>query len=531
MPDQPRRRTGGRAGAIAGLIVLGTAATAAAQGPTIGDNPPPPIGGIGSRLGPAPGVSGRVLPTPGEAGFPIAGRPGASVPRVPSTLSQPAMPTVGRVEQGIRLPAPLPEANVPTAGALGLPAAPEGAPAGGLTLDAAIEQLLAANLELLATSFEIPQAEADVLTAGLFANPIFYADGQLIPYGNYSDRRPGGPPQYDVNVSVPLDVSGKRRARVRVARLARSTLEAQFQDAVRIQVDNLYTAYVDVLAARETLRFSRAGVAGLERIYELTGQLVEQGARTTADLQRVQIQLNDARIVLDGAEADLARARNVLAALLNLPTERRATLELAGELRVEAGDPGPAERLVAAAIEARPDLAAYRIGIQRARADVDLAVANRLTDVYVLYQPYTFQNNTPFHELSSHSWALGVTAPIPVMNRNQGNIRRARLNVDQTRVELSSLQRKVAVEVEEAYRTFRVAGTAVARFEAEVLPPARLVLEDQQQLYAGGETDAVAVLDARREYNGVLRRYRDLLVSYRRSMLDVNTAVGRRLLP
>ena len=30
---------------------------------------------------------------------------------------------------------------------------------------------------------EIPQARADVLTASLRANPIFYADTQLVPYG------------------------------------------------------------------------------------------------------------------------------------------------------------------------------------------------------------------------------------------------------------------------------------------------------------------------------------------------------------
>ena len=50
-------------------------------------------------------------------------------------------------------------------------------------------------------------AQADVLTASLRQNPIFYADGQLLPYGHYSFARPGGPQQYDVNVTIPLDVS------------------------------------------------------------------------------------------------------------------------------------------------------------------------------------------------------------------------------------------------------------------------------------------------------------------------------------
>ncbi len=53
---------------------------------------------------------------------------------------------------------------------------------------------------------------ADVLTASLRANPIFYADSQLVPYGSDSVRRPDGPTQYDVNISHPIDYSHKRLA-------------------------------------------------------------------------------------------------------------------------------------------------------------------------------------------------------------------------------------------------------------------------------------------------------------------------------
>ena len=81
-----------------------------------------------------------------------------------------------------------------------------------MTIDAAIELLMKQNLDLDAFRLEIPMAEADILTANLRANPIFYADTQLIPYGHFSFLRPGGPPQSDININYPLDVSFKRRA-------------------------------------------------------------------------------------------------------------------------------------------------------------------------------------------------------------------------------------------------------------------------------------------------------------------------------
>ena len=105
----------------------------------------------------------------------------------------------------------------------------EGAP-DGLCLDEAIDRMLAANLDLLALRFEIPQADADVLTAGLRANPLIYTDAQLIPYGPYKSSRPVGPTEYDISITHPIDVSHKRKSRVQVARLAKSTIEAQFTD-------------------------------------------------------------------------------------------------------------------------------------------------------------------------------------------------------------------------------------------------------------------------------------------------------------
>ena len=91
------------------------------------------------------------------------------------------------------------------------------------------------------SSCEIPQAQADILNAGLRANPIFYADGQLVPYGQYTRNRPGGQTQYDVNISYPFDLSHKRQARTLVATRAKRVLEAQYQDAVRLAIDDLYT--------------------------------------------------------------------------------------------------------------------------------------------------------------------------------------------------------------------------------------------------------------------------------------------------
>ncbi|MDR3638595.1 MAG: TolC family protein [Isosphaeraceae bacterium] len=485
-------------------------------------------------LGPAPGaLSGHLDGATVGGDEPLGGRLGPSAPRVPSSITQPGQRPVGVPErEGITAPGSLPPGEVPLFGPLAIPAGHEDeGPPDGLTLDAAIERLTRENLGLRARAFELPQAQADILTASLRANPLLYADSQLIPYGSYSLQRPGGPTQYDLNITYPLDVTQKRKARTLVACRAKRVLEAQYQDAVRLQIDNLYTAYTDVLGARETIRFAGAARQGLAILLDRTRRMFERGTRTAADVARIEALFEAAEVELMDADETLRTAKHNLGVLLNMPAAEAEALRLRGSVRDTFPPPPPLEGLTRLALDARPDVVAYRLGIQRAEAEVKLARANRLSDVYVLYQPYTYQNNAPFNRLSATSWALGVTVPLPVYNRNQGNIQRAVVNVGQSHVELAEREQQVANEVRHAEREYALTRAAVERIEGRLLPAAARVRDDGYRLFTQGEEEAIVYLNAQREYNEAARQYRDMLVRHRRSMLRLNTAVGQRLLP
>lgn len=515
------------------LAVLFTAGLAHAQ--EIPTEPGASAGAIPSstRLGPTPGAGGGAIGNqPGTADATFGGRPGPSVPRVPSSITRPGQGFGAPASRGITLPPALPITEAPLYGSLAIPpGGEEEGPPDGLTLDQAIELLIRENISLRSRSLEIPKAQADILTASLRANPILYADTQQVPYGNFSNRRPGGPTQYDVNITHPFDVNGKRRARMTVAGRAKRVLEAQYQDAVRIEIDKLYTAFVDVLAARETLRYARTSAAGLKDVLSKTRTLLKNETITEADYNQVANQLEAAEVgVLDAEEAS-RDTRRTLGGLLNIPPGQAETLEVRGSIRDLTASPPPTETLTQTALQVRPDLVAFRLGIALADANVRLAEANRLADLYVLYQPYTFQNNAPFNAKSAHSWALGVTVPLPIYNRNQGNIQRARISVTQVKLDLADRERMAAIEVMKAAKEYEITRAAVERVEGGLLPSARRVLDTAVVQFNEGEVDALAYLNAQRSYNDIVRQYRDTVVRHRRSMLRLNSVIGQRLLP
>ena len=189
---------------------------------------------------------------------------------------------------------------------------------------------------------------------------------------------------------------------------------------------------------------------------------------------------------------------------------------------------GPA--LLRLTLASRPDLVAQRLGIGRAEADVGLALANRYPDLFLVYQPYTFQDDSPLGLKSAHSWGAGVGVPVPLFNRNQGNIRRAKLNVTQTQVELAAMEERAIMDVRQAERQYAVTREAVARIERSLLPRARDEHDRVARLYLAGKAEELDFLRSESDFDLVVRQYRDTLVRHRRAMLRLNTAVGQRIL-
>jgi cobalt-zinc-cadmium efflux system outer membrane protein len=516
---------------------------ASAQAPTYDTSLPASPGGGNSLLGPAPGSGSSALGSaPGEgtslltggpqAGMVLGGRPGASVPRVPANISNPSAGVAPNPEQRPIMPAPAQAAQpLRLYGTLELADVTDLGPPNGLTMDQAIDRAIRENLDLRAKFFEIPQAEADVLNASLRANPILYADSQLIPYGQYSRSRPGGQNQYDLNITYPLDVSRKRKARTQYASRAKRVIEALYQDAVRIRIDEVYDAYVDVLAAMQAVVYMEKSVQGLSQLYGVTKSLFEKDQISRAEVNRVEIQLEQARILLIDAKEQVRNRNRTLGTFLNLTPEEAENLKVRGTLKDSAPAPPPVQELIKLALAVRPDVAAFRLGIRSAEANVRLQVANRLSDVYLLYQPYTFQNNQPFGLKSPTSWALGVTVGLPVFNRNQGGIVRAKLNVSQSQIQLATQERQTITDVQNAYKEYEVTRQMIKEIDERLIPRARQVRDDTLRLFLGGEVNVVAYLNAQRDYNDLVKQSLDTLVRLRRSMLSLNTMVGQRILP
>lgn len=420
------------------------------------------------------------------------------------------------------------EEVIPLYGPLELPHGNVEGPPDGLSLEQAIERLVRFNPDLRAKSYEIPQARADVITAGLRGNPFYFVTAGGYPYAPYGPTRPGGT-SYGVTIVQPFDVNHKRQARSQAAQAALSVLELQYQNAVRLAIDDLYNAFLDVVVARETIRYAEASLTGSQHLLETAQVQFQEGAIMEPDFLNISIQHDAAAIGLERAQTQYMQAKHALATMLAFPPEVADQIEVRGAIRDAAQPPPLRDELIRMAVSNRPDVVAFRRGVVRAQADLRVTRKEVFEDVFFVYSPYQTQGNQGAQTATTTS--VGLLGTIPLFNRNQGDIRRAQYNVTQTRVGLQAIERQAALEVDRALLDYQATRKTVERLETVVLPNSERARRGVIELFNKDQKSRIDVLEAQRQHNELVRQYRDAVISHRRAMLRLNTAVGQRVMP
>ncbi len=133
-----------------------------------------------------------------------------------------------------------------------------------LPLSQAISEALDKNLDLIAARFDIPVAQARIITARLRPNPIFSLEASHLIYPitpDFNKDNAAGPNELAIRTDFVLERGGKRERRIEVAEASRTVAELQVLNTVRTIVQNVETAFVDILQAKANLALALDSLA------------------------------------------------------------------------------------------------------------------------------------------------------------------------------------------------------------------------------------------------------------------------------
>jgi cobalt-zinc-cadmium efflux system outer membrane protein len=119
--------------------------------------------------------------------------------------------------------------------------------------------------------------------------------------------------------------------------------------------------------------------------------------------------------------------------------------------------------------------------------------------------------------------------PLPLFNRNQGEIARAQQERLQVEARIRALETTIENEVETAYLQYENARTTLGRIENSLLGRAQDVRKVTEYSYRRGEATFLEFLDAQRAYNETVQAHNEARAEFARSLYSIDAATGANL--
>ena len=398
-----------------------------------------------------------------------------------------------------------------------------------VTLEQAVNEAVQNNLELLAERAELSIAEAGMVTARLRPNPVLSGGANSLDWlgTGFNDSNNAGPPEYSVRVDMPFERGHKRELRIDFADRTRRSAEAQFADAVRKLKLEVLLASIDVLEAKSKLTLAKDNLQTLEKLVQLNQQRLSSGAIPPLELTRSRVAMLQYRGNVKSAELALAEARLKLLPLLGKrPGEDAVDVEdrLGVPPMTDAADLAALQTVARAT---RPDLEAKRTDVAKSLADLRLQLAEGKVD-YTYGVEYRRQQGTAG---KGNMLGLFFSVPLPVFNRNQGDIARATGEQEKATRALAALETQVAGEVASAYEEFESSRQLLIEIERDLLKPTSDARDGTTYVYQAGATSLLEVLDAQRAFNDTMDTYYSAQATYRRAQIKLALAIGKDVVP
>jgi cobalt-zinc-cadmium efflux system outer membrane protein len=399
-------------------------------------------------------------------------------------------------------------------------------PVNGTTADQAVRSALENNGEIKAMRDELEATRAQIKQAELRPNPRLSIMGSQ--EGIIGNRYSGG-----ASVSLPLELGGRRQARIDVAENQFKVREILLADSERNLAAEVRLQFGEALARIEKLKILEELLGNVEQGYRLISARVTEGSNAPLEQNMSLVELNRIRSMRETAVADaeikLLELRNVIGLDPLVPLRLKGDFE-----NLISGIPARPEALEQA-VQNRPDLESLRLmlGLGNAKLEMERSEGKLDAGVSLGFQRMTriqpsVTNQNPVeltpNRIGENFITFGVELMLPVRNKNQGNIEAATLEINAAQKRLEFGELTVRREVVAAYTKFEAAVRALTIYRVGVRRQAKENLQVVWQTYELGDKDLVDYISEERRYLELENNLIDAELEVYRAKVDIYRA-------
>jgi cobalt-zinc-cadmium efflux system outer membrane protein len=376
-----------------------------------------------------------------------------------------------------------------------------------LRLDQAIRYAIEHNPTLSTARREVTAIDGQVLQGSLRPNPEFmYQADDVSRVGRTSTAE----------VGVPFETGGKREARVRAAGLGREVALADLGSAELRLRSAVIAAFFDVLAAQELRATSEESVRLAQRATDIAAKRVAAGKISPVEETRARVAEAAARVALNQSDSELRNSRRRLTSLWGNTAPNFS--EASGD--VEALVEPPNAEAILARLANAPQLRRAQRELERRKSLVTLEQARSVPDFTVSVGVKRSL------DVPGEQALVALKVPLPIFNRNQGNLQEALRREDKAAEELQATQTALSASALQALENVSARRRDADLLRTEVLPGARSTYEAATIGFENGKFSFLEVLDAQRTLIAAKSQYLIALANFHRAQAELESLIG-----
>ncbi len=378
-----------------------------------------------------------------------------------------------------------------------------------LTVEELLQLAMANNPTLQQALAVINKAQGIKKQVGLYPNPTIGYQGQEIGADGTSGKQGG-------YISQTIVTGNKLSLNQAVADYDIQQLQWELETQKYRVRNDVQSQFFASLGAEQRVKLSFQLEKIAEEGVEIASKLFDSGEGARPDILQAEVQLGEIRIIRQNAEYDHEAARKQLASLVGRPELTEAPLS--DVLNNKSTDLTWEESYQQLQTNS-PELQAAYAKVSRAREQIFRQESQNIPNL--MAQIGVARDNETGDDIAN----VQVGIPLPIFNRNQGNIDMAAAEYHRSLGDVERLQLSLQVRLAAAFRDYQKAKKQVEQYQQDILPKAKENLDLTSQGYRQQQFDFLRVLTARRTYFETNIKFIRSLVDLRQAEVAVSGLV------
>ena len=389
-------------------------------------------------------------------------------------------------------------------------------PVGEIILDQALKLTRERNPDIMAAQYEVQAATHRKTQAGVRPNPSLSFEAEDVLGKN--EMKGFDSAEYTAQLEQTLEIGGKRSKRIKKAELDRQ-LSGFDLSARQLDVGaETVRRFIAVQGAQERLALSREFMALAEDFVRTVSARVQAGKVSPMEEEKAKILLSQQKNHLFQAEKELDSARVQLSAMWG--SSNPSFERVSGNFFAIPGL--PALREISARLKDNPDVERWNTEVEQRKAALKNEKAARIPDVSLA------GGIRRFNDTGDNAFVMGLSLPLPLFDRNQGNVRESSVLVLMAEKQRLSAEVSANAALVEAYQAFLSASNKVSSLQVEIIPRAKSVYDSVKTGYLQGKFLYLEVLDAQRTLFEVRGEYIKAMVLCHSAFADIERISGTK---